>query len=208
MKAIKINGSLRESLNKQNVKALRNAEMVPCVIYGGSEPVHFSTPAKEFKKLVYTPDVYTVELNIAGTEYRTIMQDIQFHAVSDEILHIDFLMLQDDKEVLMDIPVKLTGTAVGVRRGGKLTLKARKLKVKALPANLPDMITIAIDKLDIGKSVRVKDINIKGVELVDAKNNVIVAVKTARVVVAEEEPAAVEEGAEGAEAATEEAAAE
>jgi large subunit ribosomal protein L25 len=142
-----------------------------------------------FKSLVYSPDVHTVDLHIDGQSYKAIMKDIQFHAVNDSILHIDFLELHDDKPVTMQIPVKLTGSAVGVKQGGNLVNKMRLLTISALPANLPDNVQIKIDDLGIGMGVRVRDMQMEGVEFLDSPNNVIVAVKTARTVV-EEAPAA------------------
>ena len=150
MKSITIKGSKRESVGKVATKALRNAGMVPCVIYGGDKPVHFSAEEKAFKSLVYTPNVYTATINVDGQKILTILQDIQFHPVSDKILHVDFYQLFDDKEVTMNIPVKLTGTSPGVLNGGSLRFTNRKLKIKALPANLPDFVTADISKLKIG----------------------------------------------------------
>jgi large subunit ribosomal protein L25 len=149
---------------------------------------------------VYTPEVYTVDLNIDGSDFKAIMKDIQFHAVSDRILHIDFLELNDAKKVTMEVPVKVTGNAVGVRAGGQLINKMRKLKVAALPKDLPDFIQLKIDDLEIGDSIRVRDLSMKGVEFLDTPNNVITAVKTTRAVV-EETPAAAAAAAGAAPAA-------
>ncbi len=190
MKSISINGTKRAAQVKHEAKHLRAEGKVPCVLYGGKEQIHFSTPAISLKGLVYTPEVHTVDLNIDGTNYRAIMKDLQFHAVTDKILHIDFLELRDDKKVTIEIPVKISGNSAGVRAGGQLLTKLRKLKISALPKDLPDMVEVKIDDLNIGDSVRVRDIKINGVEFLDSPNNVITAVKTTRVVVEEAKPEA------------------
>lgn len=180
MKSIAINGSLRENLQKQETKKLRAQDIVPCVLYGGKEQIHFAAPASEFKKIVYTPDVFTANLNIGGKTFNAVMQDIQFHPVTDKILHIDFMELIADKAVTIDIPVKVSGNAPGVKQGGKLITKVRKLKVKALPKNLPDYVDVNIDALELGKNIRVSDIKIPNVEILDAPNNVITTVAATR----------------------------
>jgi len=185
MKAITITGTKRAAQTKQETKKLRAEGMVPCVLYGGKEQVHFSTPAMNLKGLVYSPDVHTVDLQVDGSSFRAIMKDIQFHAVSDKILHIDFLELDDQKKVVVHIPVRITGNAAGVRAGGQLLTKMRKLKISALPSDLPDMVEIPIDKLEIGDSIYVRDMKIKGVDFLDTPSNVITAVKTTRLVVEE-----------------------
>lgn len=186
MKTIEIQGSKRPSMTKQSVKALRNNEQVPCVLYGGAEPVHFSAPLASFKGLVYTPDVFMVKLLVDGKEYLSIMQDIQFHPVTDIIQHVDFLEVQNDKPVTILIPLKFTGASEGVKQGGKLVTKVRKLKVKALPAHLPDYVSIDITGLKIGSNVRVRDLNVEGVTFLDSPANVIVGVQTTRNVAAAE----------------------
>ncbi len=191
MKSITINGTKRAAQSKQEIKKLRAEGMVPCVLYGGKEQYHFSTPAMALKGLVYTPEVYTVELNIDGTMHKCMMKDIQFHAVSDKILHIDFLELSDDKKVSIRIPVLVTGNSPGVRAGGVLINKLRRLKIAALPKHLPDSIEIKIDAMEIGDDVRVRDMKMSGVEFLDAPSNVITAVKTTRVVAAPVEAAPV-----------------
>lgn len=192
MKSFAINGTKRAAQTKQEIKNLRAQGMVPCVLYGGKQQIHFSAPVLAFKGLVYTPDVHTVDLTVDGVTYKAIMKDIQFHPVTDSILHIDFLELNENKKVTMDLPVRITGNSVGVRAGGQLITKMRKLKISALPNQLPDFISISIDNLNIGDSVRVRDLSIEGVELLDSPNNVITSVKTTRAVatVAEGTPAA------------------
>ncbi|MDC1374252.1 MAG: 50S ribosomal protein L25/general stress protein Ctc [Polaribacter sp.] len=187
MKSITIKGSKRESVGKVATKALRNAGMVPCVIYGGNEPVHFSAEEKAFKKLVYTPDVFTASLEVDGQKTTAILQDIQFHPVSDRILHVDFYQLFDDKEVTMNIPVKLTGTSPGVLNGGSLRFTNRKLKVKAMPANLPDFIAADISGLKIGSKLLVTSLFNDAYTFMHPDNTVVVQVRTSRNATAEEE---------------------
>jgi large subunit ribosomal protein L25 len=159
MKSITIKGQVRENVGKKSTKALRNAEQVPCVVYGGETAVHFSAPAKSFKNLVYTADALTATIELDGQEpIMAILQDIQFHPVTDAILHIDFYQLHEDKEVVMDIPTTLVGNALGVLNGGSLRHNLRKLKVKALPANLPDSIEADISALKIGMKLTVGEL--------------------------------------------------
>ena len=198
MKSITIKGSKRESVGKVSTKALRNAGQVPCVIYGGDKPVHFSAEEKVFKSLVYTPNVYTATINVDGHKVAAILQDIQFHPVTDKILHVDFYQLFDDKEITMNIPVKLTGTSPGVLNGGSLRFTNRKLKVKALPANLPDFVTVDISPLKIGSKLLVSSIVSDAYTFMHPENTVVVQVRTSRNATAEEE--------EGTEEATEAAA--
>jgi large subunit ribosomal protein L25 len=184
MKSISINGTKRAAQTKQENIRLRAEGKVPCVLYGGKEQIHFSTPALSLKGLVYTPNVYTVELNIDGTSYKAVMKDIQFHAVSDRINHIDFLELDEKKKITIEVPVKVSGNAVGVRAGGQLVTKTRRLKVSALPKDLPDSIDISINELNIGDDIRVRDIKLKGVEILNSPNSVLTAVKITRAVAA------------------------
>ena len=203
MKSITIKGSKRESVGKAATKALRNADKVPCVLYGGENAIHFSAEEKAFKKLVYTPNVYTATIELEGDKAATcILQDIQFHPVTDKILHIDFYQLFDDKEVTMEIPVNLVGKSPGVLIGGSLRFPNRKLKIKALPANLPDTIDADISKLEIGDKLFVRELNIPNCTILHPENTVVAQVRMSR---AAQAPVGV---AEGEEAATEEAAAE
>ena len=180
MKSVSISGLSRASVGKKDAKAVRNAGFVPCVLYGGKDQKTFSVKYNDLLPLVYTPEVLTVDLNIDGTSYKALMQEIQFHAINDKIVHIDFLEMFDNKPVFIDIPVHTTGNSIGVKAGGKLTLNVRKLKVKALPANLPDSIEIKIDHLDIGKSIRVSEIAVNNIELLDTPNMVVVTIKATR----------------------------
>jgi len=201
MQSITINGSKRESVGKVATKALRNAEMVPCVLYGGEAPIHFSAEEKSFKNLVYTANAHTVVIELGGGEkYEAVMQDIQFHPVTDRILHIDFYQLFEDKPVTMQIPVRLQGSSPGVRNGGRLMFRKRKLTIKALPANLPDVINVDISKLRIGGNISVVNVLSDDYTFLHPDNTTIVQVKTSRTAVDDEEEET-EEGAEGAEGA-------
>jgi len=189
MKSITINGSKRESVGKKATKALRNAGMVPCVLYGENNPVHFTAKELDFSKLVYTPNAHTVVLKLDGkTTVNAILQDIQFHPVSDRILHVDFYELKDDKEISMNIPVELTGAAPGVLiSGGRLLLNKRKLRVKALPSNLPDIIVVDISELEIGNKLYTSSIKSEKFSFVHPDNTVICQVRTSRAAIIEEE---------------------
>lgn len=190
MKSVSISGSPRANVGKKDATALRNAKQVPCVLYGGKEQVHFSVLAADFKNLIYTPHVHTVELDVAGKKFNAIMQEAQFHRVSDELLHVDFLEIVAGKPVVMNIPVKTTGVSPGVRAGGKLVKKLKTLKVKGLVEKMPDTIDIAIDSLEIGQGVRVADIKIDGLTMLNAANVTVVGVQTTRAAAAEATAAA------------------
>ena len=206
MKSITINGSKRESVGKVATKALRNAGRVPCVLYGGGEPLHFSAPELDFSKLVYTPNAHTVVINLDGENVAAILQDIQFHPLTDKILHIDFYRLFDDKEVSMNIPVKVEGAAPGVlNSGGVLVLNKRKLRVKALPKDLPDFIVANISKLKLGNKLYTAELQTEEYTLLHPDNTVVCQVRTSRASVKEEEDEddeADEEGTEGGDTAS------
>ncbi|WP_298894005.1 50S ribosomal protein L25/general stress protein Ctc [uncultured Psychroserpens sp.] len=206
MKSITINGSQRESVGKKATKALRNAGQVPCVLYGGDQNVHFSAPELAFSKLVYTPNAHTVVIALDnGETYDAVLQDIQFHPVTDRILHVDFYRLFEDKEIAMDIPVHVIGTSKGVLNGGVLRRNRRKLRVKALPKNLPDFLEADITPLKIGNKLYVTALAGEGYSLLHSDNTVVVQIKTARTAIVEDEDEdeELEEGAEGTAAATE-----
>ena len=206
MKSITINGSKRESVGKKATKALRNAGMVPCVLYGENNPVHFTAKELDFSKLVYTPNAHTVVLKLDGkTTVNAILQDIQFHPVSDRILHVDFYELKNDKEISMNIPVELTGAAPGVLiSGGRLLLNKRKLRVKALPSNLPDIIVVDISELEIGNKLYTSSIKSEKFSFVHPDNTVICQVRTSRAAIIEEEvEVATEDGETSSEETTE-----
>lgn len=205
MKSITIKGSKRESVGKVATKALRNADKVPCVLYGGDNPLHFSANELDFSKLVYTPNAHTVVLDINGDQkINAILQDIQFHPVSDKILHVDFYQLSEDKEVNMEIPVVIEGSAPGVLlEGGTLEISKRKLKVRALPKNLPDFINVDISSLKLGNKILTADLESEGFSILHPDNTVVCKVRTSRASMSLEEE--VEEGelAEEAEATQE-----
>lgn len=196
MKSITIKGSERESVGKKATKALRDAGMVPCVIYGGSQPVHFAAEEKAFKGLVYTPNAHTVVVDLNGKNTNVILQDIQFHPVSDKILHIDFFQLSDSKEIIMEVPVKVTGTSPGVLLGGDLRLNLRRLKVKALPKNLPDFVEANISELQMGNKLYVTKLPTPNFKLMHPDNTVVAQVKISRAAMkAAQEAAKAEKGA-------------
>ena len=182
MKSITINGSKRESVGKVATKALRNAGRVPCVLYGGGEPLHFSAQELDFSKLVYTPKAHTVEIVLEdGTKISAILQDIQFHPLTDRILHVDFYQLSEDKEVSLNIPVKVQGAAPGVlNSGGVLRLNKRKLRVKALPSNLPDFIIADISGLELGNKLYTATLQTDKYTILHPDNTVVCQVRTSR----------------------------
>ena len=198
MKSIEVKGSLREAVGKTTSKTLRKEEQVPCVMYGQGNNVHFYIAEKAFKSLINTPNVYIVNIDVDGTSYQTILRDVQFHPVTDRVMHADFYQIVNDAPVWVKLPVILEGSSVGVLRGGKVVQKRRYLKVKGLPGDLPEDVKIDISKLDIGKTVKVADISIDKLELLDPASDVIVLVKTARGVKASD-LAAAEEAEEAAE---------
>jgi large subunit ribosomal protein L25 len=198
MKSISIKGSKRESVGKVATKALRNAGMVPCVIYGGKTPIHFSAEEKAFKNLVFTPNVYTASLDVDGQKVEAILQDIQFHPVTDRIIHVDFYQTFDDKEITMNIPVRLVGTSPGVLNGGSLRFTNRKLRVKALPANLPDFIAADISGLKIGSKLLISSIVNDAYTFMHPENTVVVQVRTSRNATATAEEEGAEEATEAA----------
>ena len=204
MKSITIKGSQRESVGKAATKALRNAEKVPCVVYGGDAPIHFSADELAFKKLVYTPNIYTVNVELDKDEgVECIMQDIQFHPVTDRILHIDFYVLHKGKEITLDIPVRVEGDSIGVKNGGVFRFTLRKLSITAIPKNMPDFIMVHVGDLDIGDNIHLNDIE-KEAEFTfnhpeDAVVCQVIAPREEEVIEVEEEELEGEEGEEGVE---------
>ncbi len=181
MQVIEINGSLRTDLGKKANKALRAEEKVPCVLYGCGDNVNVAILANELKKIVYTPNVYLVKLNVEGNKsYNVILQDLQFHPVTDEVLHVDFLQYSEDKAITVEVPVRTEGLAAGVVGGGALSIIKRKVKISAVSSSLPDYVTLDVAELEIGKVIKVKDVNIENVEFVTPSNTVLVMVKTTR----------------------------
>ena len=206
MKSITINGSKREHVGKKASKALRNAGKVPCVIYGGESPIHFSAPEIAFSKLVYTADAHTVVISFEnGDKIDAVLQDIQFHPVSDKILHIDFFQLHEGKEISMVIPVKIQGTAPGVRdSGGLLSRNKRKLTVRALPKNLPDFLLADVSTLNLNDSITVADLSEDIFKILHPDTQVVCQVKMSRASMSiddSSEDEELEEGAEGTDGA-------
>ena len=213
MKSITIQGTKRENVGKKSTIALRDAELVPCVVYGGNEPLNFSTEEKSFKNLVYTPEAHTVSIEVDGQTIPAVLQDIQFHPITDRILHVDFYQLSEDKPVIMEVPVRITGRSKGVVAGGVLRQSFRKLKVKAIPANLPDEIVVDVTPLRIGNKLYVAALKNEAYTFMHPDNAVVAAVKMSRnamkggaAAMEDEDEEEVTEGA--AEATTEETSAE
>ena len=198
MKSVSINGIARVDLGKKFAKQLRKEENVPCVIYGGSEePIHFYAHSNEFRKIVYTPNVYLINVIIGDNTFQVTMGDIQFHPVTDKILHIDFLRVFENKEVKINIPITITGNSKGVRNGGRLSLDMRRMLIESMSKYLPETIEIDITELRIGDSIRVSDLSRDNIKFLNNPQDVIVAVKTARAAVEEEIEEEVAEGTEG-----------
>ena len=204
MKSITINGSKRESVGKVATRTLRNAGKVPCVVYGGDAPIHFSADELAFSKLIYTPDVHTVVVDLGdGKNVQCVLQDIQFHPVTDRILHIDFFQIFDDKEVMMEIPVRIVGNSRGVRNGGVLRVVNRKLRVKAIPENLPDFIEVDITEMKIGDIRTVASVLSDDYKIMHEENRTICQVRTSRTAIVDEVEDEDEEGEDGEVAADE-----
>jgi large subunit ribosomal protein L25 len=199
MKKVSMSGSPRENVGKKDAKKHRREGKVPCVLYGGEKQYHFTVNDRDFSKVIFTPEVYIINLKIGDKEYNAILQDVQYHPVTDVVLHVDFLEILPGKPVVIGIPVSIEGNAPGVLKGGRLVKKMRKLKVKGLIDELPEKITLNIDKLDIGDSIKIKDVKVSNLEFLDSPNAEVIGVKTARAVVSieEEEEAAEAAAAEG-----------
>jgi large subunit ribosomal protein L25 len=189
MKTIEIKGSLRTELGKKSSKKVRKEGNVPCVIYGKEQNVHFHAHENTFKNLIYTPDAHLVNLDLEGKEYKIVLQDVQFHPVSDKITHIDFIEVIDDKPLVVSLPIKVTGDSVGVKAGGKLRIKKRHLKVRGYVNDIPEHLLIDITDVKIHHSVKVGDLTYDKIELIDPKITTVLSVATSRVVTKEEEEA-------------------
>jgi large subunit ribosomal protein L25 len=186
MKTVSLSGSLRANVGKTDAAALRLKGHVPCVIYGNGEQIHFSTDTRNFKNIIFTPETNLVNVEVDGKSYRTVLQEAQYHKITDALIHADFLLVSDDKPVTVHLPVRTVGQSEGVKAGGKLTVKLRKVKVRGLIANLPEAIEISIDGLAIGRSVSAGDISIDGITIWHPKNISIVSVVTTRNVTTDE----------------------
>lgn len=205
MKTIEIKGSFRKELGKKETKKIRKEGNVPCVIYGNDKNIHFQAHENSFKNLVYTHEAHLVKLNLEGEEINAVLHDMQFHPVTDRILHADFVQIFEDKPVIIEVPVTVTGESVGVKAGGKLIVKRRHLKVKGLASDLPEELVIDVTDLKIHHSIKVGDLSFSKIELLDPKITTVVSVATSRVALKTEEEEAAEAAAaaaaEGAEAA-------
>lgn len=180
MKSLVLKGQLREGLGKKDAKKLRAQELVPSVMYGSDEVIHFAVPFSELRQLIYTPSSFIAEISIDGKTYNAIMQDIQWHPVEEQVLHVDFLRINEGHPVKMEVPVNILGLAKGIKVGGKLKTNMRKLKVKALAEYLPDTIDIDVTNLDLGQSIKVGSLKLENMELLDNKSNIIVTVSMTR----------------------------
>lgn len=209
MKTIEIIGYKRANLGKAEAKRLRSEGMVPCVVYGGEGQIHFYSPAILFRDLVYTAEAHFVKLNIEGEEVNCIMQDIQFHPVSEMILHVDFLQWFAGTPIKMVIPVHLSGVSPGVSNGGTLILKRRQLTIKSLPKNMPEFIDVDIAALDFGSAVKVADVPTENIEILDTPQASIAVVEVPRALRGKDDEEGEGEGEEGeGEEGAEESAAE
>lgn len=183
MKTFNLKATKRETLGKTSSKALRNENVIPAVLYGKAGEsllVHFEVEKEAVRKLIYTPEIFIVNIDVDGQEYKAILKDVQVHPVTDNVLHLDFLYVTADKPVVIDVPVVLDGLAAGVRAGGKLSLDLRKLKVKALYNKIPEKLHVNVENLALGKSIQVGELNFEGLELLNAKNNVVCRVQLTR----------------------------
>ncbi len=197
MKSITVNADSRSECGKKSTNSLRAKGNVPCVMYGGEKILHFHAHENVFRPLIYTPDVYIINLVIDGTSHTAVMKEVQFHPVTDKPLHIDFIQVSPDKPVIIELPVRITGDSVGVKAGGKLRIKRRKLRVKGLLEHLPDYLTLNISKLAIGHAIRVGDIRLDNLEILDNKRAQVISVDVSRVAVKSEEEESVEGEEEG-----------
>jgi large subunit ribosomal protein L25 len=181
MKTIEIKGSCRTELGKKSSKQLRKAGNVPCIIYGGTENINFYAHENSFKNLIFTPEAQLVNLNIDGREHRAVLKEMQFHPVTDKILHADFVEVFENKPVIISIPIKVSGESVGIKAGGKLRIRRRNLKVKGLAVDLPEFLPIDITEVKIHQSIKVGELSYDKLELLDPKNSMVLAVATSRV---------------------------
>lgn len=200
MKTVSLSGSLRGDVGSKGAKALRAEGRVPGVIYGNGENIHFSVKETELNKHVFTPEVNFININIDGKEYKTVIQELQFHPLTDRVVHFDLYAVSEDKPLTIELPLSIVGKSPGVVQGGKLIQNYRKIKVKGLPADLPETITVSIDGLKIGQNIRLGKIDIPGVTCIGDMRDVVLAVKTSRGVVATDDEEETEEATEGAEA--------
>lgn len=182
MKTIELKGTIRKDTGKKYSRQLRMEEKVPCVMYGGKENIHFSMPELSFKDIVYTPNVYLLKFEIEGNNHDAVIRDIQFHPVTDKIIHADFKEYYPDQPVIINLPVKIIGESIGLKAGGKLRIRRRILKARGLVKDFPEYIEIDITDLDIGSTIRIEDLKIEGLEFLDSSGSMIISVISARVI--------------------------
>lgn len=187
MKQIAINGTKRTDLGKKATKEIRKAGSVPCVIYGEQKDengapvaIHFSVSEKEINKLIYTPHIYLIDINIDGTDHKAVLKEVQFHPVKDNVLHVDFFEVHAEKPIVMGVPVQAQGLAAGVRAGGRLMMMVRKLKVRAMYDQIPEKLTVDVTNLNLGKTIKAGDLNYEGLEMVTPKEAIVCTVKMTR----------------------------
>lgn len=180
MKVAEIKGNLRSTTGKKDSKSLRDQEMVPCVVYGGEAPVHFYVPFNEFRSIIYTPDVYLINLDIEGKKYQALLQDTQWHPVEEKMMHADFLQVSTKKPAKISLPVAITGTAKGIKTGGKLKVNLRRLKVKGMVNDLPDVINVDVTELGLGQSIKVGSLKAEGYQILNNKSDVVATVTVTR----------------------------
>jgi len=205
MNTISLEGTKRTEVGKKATKAVRNSGNVPCIIYGGAEPIAFEASKKSFTPIVYTPNFYVVDVTVDGGAHKCILKDIQFHPVTDEIQHVDFLELSDDKKVVVDLPLVFEGLSAGVREGGKMMIQMRKLRIKAFPQDLIPELKVDVTELELGRSIKVNEVSYENLEIMNSLSNPMVSVEIPRSL--KSAASAEEEGAEGGEGAAEEEAA-
>lgn len=206
MKTISISAKKRTDLGKKSTRELRKSLNVPCVMYGGEEVLHFYALANELRHILYTPDVYIIDLDIDGDKRKAIMQEVQFHPVTDAVLHIDFVEVFDNKPVIVNLPIMITGSSIGIKNGGKFRQRRRVLKVRGLHKNLPDFLEVDITNVDIGDVIKIGDLSYEDIEILDPVRSMILSVVSSRIAAkgmeaGELEIAAAEEAEAAAEAA-------
>ncbi len=187
MKEVSLSGSLRENVGKKDAKKHRREGNIPCVIYGGEKQIHFYTNEIKFDKVIFTPDVFIITFTIDGKEYRTIMQDIQYHPVTDKVLHVDFLETVAEKAITVGVPVELTGVSAGVLAGGQLIQKMHKMRLRGLVQDMPERIEVDITDIKIGGSVKVRDLSLENLSIIEPVNSVVARVKMSRNIAVEGE---------------------
>jgi large subunit ribosomal protein L25 len=180
MKTFKIKGTARQAVGKKDSKQLRAQDLVPCVLYGGEKVIHFQAHENEFRKIIYTPSVYQIEIDVDGKIYQAFMQALQFHPVTDKLIHIDFLEIRENVPVRLEIPVRLEGYAKGIQQGGRLKANLRTLKAKGFPKNFPDEIVIDVTNLNLSESIRVGDVKVEGIEILNTKSVPVASVVVTR----------------------------